>query len=216
MISYPYPTLQQAEEAGLNLVPQLVGQQPRDTAAIVQDCYTLVGFGLGQGLPMPHIVQAGGDTEAQLAAALQTINRHHAAGAALNVDWKTLARLALQFLLQVLGCMLLVLWFSSSAGAAEADAAAAVAVAQAQLALSQMQPSAKGDGGCACASGLPCTCGDQCTCAPTPQPAMSPWSYNPQTGFWYNAHTGWYWHAHAGYWHPQPSYHWMTPAGCSG
>src|SRR5262249_12412053 len=99
MISYSYPTLQQAEEAGLNLLPQLTGRQPRDVASGVQDCYTLAGYGLSLGLPVPHVARPA--VESSLAECLAPLTSVRGAG--LNLDWKQILKFALQLILQTLG-----------------------------------------------------------------------------------------------------------------
>jgi hypothetical protein len=98
MLSYNYPTLSQAEEAGLTLFNMLTGRQPRDPAVLLQGCYCLVGYGLSLGLPVPHVVAAGMSAEANLIETLQPLTLKQ--GTALNIDWKTILRLALQFILQ--------------------------------------------------------------------------------------------------------------------
>jgi hypothetical protein len=202
MISYSYPTLQQAEEAGLDLVPRLIGQQPKNVPAMVQDCYALIGYGLkiaalNGGLP---ITRPDSDqfTDPDLAEALHPL--YGAPSATLPpVDWKAVLKLALQFLLQVLGCVVLLLAFSASAQADEhqINAHAAVAVALAQR-KNDCDPPCN-DYSCKCLNKGDCLCGSACFCencaGKKPRSTWQEW----HNGWWRDTATGWWWHAQIGY-----------------
>ncbi len=201
MISYPYPTLQQAEEAGIDLVPQLIGQQPRNVPAMVQDCYALIGFGLSRGLPIPapKLGDAPDSAEPQLADALRPLCIKEGA-ASLAVDWKVVLKLALQFLLQALGCILLLLALGTSTRADEhrARAQAAVAVAAAQIRLNNDCEPPCNDATCKCTSKGDCLCGSACFCQNCEgKKSRTDWQ-EWHNGWWRNSVTSSWWHPHFG------------------
>jgi hypothetical protein len=102
-ISYKYATVNQAQEAGVDLFQQLTSGN-RDTDTVILDAYTLVGYGASLGFPInaKGIAPATQDTERQLADHLRPLAQSGGQVAGLNLDWKSIAKLALQLLLGIL------------------------------------------------------------------------------------------------------------------
>ena len=106
---YDYPTLAEAEQAGINLFMIFTGQitfatEKEKIACIAHCAYCLAGYGLSLGLPdpMPMLTASRAECESGLQSALMPLD-NKLSGAVAVLDWKTILRLAITLILRFLG-----------------------------------------------------------------------------------------------------------------
>lgn len=170
--SWKHANVNQAQEAGMDLFPRLLPGGTKDTNQMVLDAECLASYGLGMAFPSVTSVAATTTPATkssevihqELAELLRPLAEEKDPAKRGAINWLAIAKLALQFILSALGCLLLCLLMSQESRADNYDAEAAVAVAKARLAVLQLHDTQKEKDNCGCAFGLPCNCSNGCLC----------------------------------------------------